>query len=556
MCRFTLIAAPAGTYLLEGYMRKHFRFLLCAAAAVLFSTALSLAPHCGIHADAAASQPVTVQSAQISGDSVVVSTAGSVSSGDDGLYYLIASDCYQSGADGTVVSSEKATHSNTFTFALGKNTAGSNLYKKFTVAVKRSGRLTAVSNSLYINNPDAAADMAAVRLDTGKKGVMLDASLINHTEYLNDLGARQIVYNLPIGALCKSGDYPYEYNGRTYYFNSAVISQYDYIVSRMNKAGCSVSLVLLNNKNGDPSMIHPYSRDNNDANYYAFNTGEAAGAERLEAIADFLGGRYSGGAHGTVDNYIIGNEVNARQEWNYMNASRGMTTVADEYGKALRIFYNGILSRNANARVYASIDHEWAASDNPPMHYPGMNFLIIMNRLIRNEGNFNYGVATHPFNLPLFKSQTWEPDRYHNNTMTTPFITMANIDQFTDFFCQNDYRQTDGQVRSILLPEIGYTSISANGCTSSENIQAAATAYAYLQVMNNQYIDGFFNRQTDSQYEIESSGMAEGLLTTDYKIKPAYIFYKGIDNPSTSASIIAQTSNIIGQDVMKLIHAR
>lgn len=541
---------------LEGEMKKHLGFILGAAAAALICTAPGLAPQSVIHANAASSRSVTVQSAAISGENVVVSTSGSIPSSDDGLYYLIASDCYQSGSDGTVVSSEAAGRSNVFTFSLGKNTAGSNLYKKFTVAVKKSGSLTAVSNSMYISNPQAAADTTAARLDTGKKGVMLDAGLIEHTEYLNDLGARQIVYNLPIGALCKDGDYPYEYNGKTYYFNSNVVAQYDYIVPKMNKAGCSVSLVLLNDKNGDASMIHPYSRDNDAANYYAFNTGEAAGAERLEAIADFLGGRYSGGAYGTVDNYIIGNEVNARYEWNYMNASRGMATVAGEYGKVLRIFYNGILSRNANARVYAAIDHEWAASDNPPLHYPGMNFIIMMNRQIKEEGNFNYGVATHPFNLPLFKAQTWVPDRYHNNTMTTPFITMANIDQFTDFFCQSDYLQTDGQVRSILLPEIGYTSISANGYTSNENIQAAATAYAYLQVMNNQYIDGFFNREADSQYEIDNSGMAEGLLTTDYKIKPAYIFYKGIDDPSTSASIIQQTSNIIGQDVNGLIHAR
>ena len=55
-----------------------------------------------------------------------------------------------------------------------------------------------------------------------------------------------------------------------------------------------------------------------------FNTVDQAGLEKLEAVAAFLGQRYSGTGHGTVDNWIVGNEVNARNEWNYMDPAAGL----------------------------------------------------------------------------------------------------------------------------------------------------------------------------------------------------------------------------------------
>jgi hypothetical protein len=47
---------------------------------------------------------------------------------------------------------------NIFTFALGKNTGNSNLFKKFTVVAIRGGVPTQVSNACYITNPEAVGD--------------------------------------------------------------------------------------------------------------------------------------------------------------------------------------------------------------------------------------------------------------------------------------------------------------------------------------------------------------------------------------------------------------
>ncbi len=299
--------------------------------------------------------PVTVAAALIQGDQVVVTaTSGKVPATDDGIYHLYAQEVYESGVQGVEIAQAPAAANAVFQFPLAKNTAKSNLYKKFTVVTVSGGALKEVSNAQYITNPEATTEKMAPRYDgRGKKGLLLEAHLINRTDYLQDLGIHQITYNLPIGNLCQNGNLKYNYNGKTYYFNSGIVGQYDLIVPKMNKAGISVTLILLNNLVGDPTLLHPLSRDSLTANYYAFNTADAAGVEKLEAIAAFLGERYSG-SHGTVDNWIVGNEVNARAEWNYITPAVGMDYAAGEYSKALRIFYNGIKSKNANPELFTA----------------------------------------------------------------------------------------------------------------------------------------------------------------------------------------------------------
>ena len=520
-----------------------------------------------------ASYKLTIPAALITGSNVTVTVTGTVQATDDGLYHLYAQQPYESGIQGTEVANATAAQTQTFTFALNNNSASSMLFKKFVVVGAVGGKLTKLSNAQYITNPEAIAAKAAARYDGGgKKGVLLSAHLIDRTDYLTDLGIDQITYNLPVGNLMTDpslGFESYTYNGKTYRFSKAILGQYDIIVPKMNKCGISVTLILLNNLTSDTNLIHPQSLDGTGANYYAFNTANAAGTGELEAIASFLGKRYSG-EHGTVDNWIVGNEVNARAEWNYINAAVGETYAAKAYTDAVRIFYNGILSQNANARVYVGIDHEWSRSDGIPaeLHYGGKSFLTSVQAAAAAEGNFNYGVATHPYNVPLYNALTWAPAIRNSVTddQNSVYVTMANIDVLTDFLCQKKNLQTDGQVRSVLCSEVGYTSLPSHSYASDDNVQSAALAFGMLQAMNNQYIDGFFNREVDDPAEIvqisdgQPDNLAMGVLSTpDWKTftpKKAYNTYKYIDDPSQQAAILQDASATIGQDITTLIHAR
>ena len=521
------------------------------AACLLFTPAGSLRLEAAGITVLSSGTAVTVRNAVIKGSDVVVTASSSnVPSSDDGEYHLFAQECYQLGAEGIEVATAPAAADAVFTFPLNKNTSSSNLFKKFVVVVYKSGVPTAVSNGCYITNPEATATHTASRHDGGgKKGLLQDSALLDGN--LNDLtamGINQVTYNLNVGNAIKPGDISYTYDGVTYHFDGPTIRSYDKIVPQLNAKGVSVTLILLNNFAGDPSLIHPLSYDGlGGSNYYAFNTANDAGVKKLEAFAAFLGERYSG-QYGTVDNWIIGNEINARHEWNYITPSIGLDGAAAEYAKALRLFYNGIRSQNANARVYASIDHEWNRADNAALHYPGKAFLNSLNNYIIAEGNIAYGIAHHPYNYDLHLPQVWMPVGHVNHTPNTNYITMENIDVLTDYIQQPTFLAPDGSVRSVLCSEVSYNSNPAYG---DEFQQAAAMVYGYLQCVYNQHIDGFFPRETDAFEEV-MQGLSLGLMNPDYSHKLAYTWYAKAMDPE----IIAQASAIAGVNFMDMFRIR
>lgn len=493
----------------------------------------------------ASGTPVTVTAAVIQGSNVVVTATGNATT-DDGVYYLYAQDTYMSGTQGTMVAQAAAGSQAVFSFPLNKNTASSNLYKKFTVVGVKNGAPSDLSNDMYITNPEATASHTQARHDAGKKGLLPDAAQIQNTGTLKSLGVNQITYNLEVGRLLNGGGINYTYNGKTYTFNKNVIGEYDLIVPKMNNAGIQVNLILLCDQAAG-NLIHPLSLYAGK-NYYMFNTTDTTALEKLEAVASFLGERYSGTGHGTVDNWIIGNEVNARDPWNYMDAGVGLNGFAKAYADEFRIFYNALKAQNANCRVYAAVDQEWKADS--ALHYGAKEMLTALNSIVKAEGNIDWSLASHPYNYPLYGASVLTSSAKVTHTQNTSYITMANIDVLTDFMCQTDFLNPAGQVRSIALTEVGYTSSAA--MVSNEALQAANIVFAINQANANQHIDGIIiNRQRSDMSEI-AQGLDFGLTNADFSAKTAYSWYAS----ATSPDIIAAAGAVLGADIASSITVR
>lgn len=513
------------------------------AAVVLTATQFSYA---ATTKSSAASTSVSITSTVINGNNVVITATGNAVT-DDGIYHLYAQDPAMSGTQGKEVAAAAANGQITFSVPLAKNTANSMLYKKFTIVGIKGGVLTDLSNDMYITNPEATATHTQARSDNGKKGILPASQMIRDTGALKKMGVTKITYNLPVGDMISGGGVSYTYNGKTYSFNAGIVGQYDVIVPAMNAAGIQVNLIVLCGANSG-ALIHPLSRGV-AANYYMFNTVDTASLEQLEAVASFLGERYSGTGHGTVDNWIIGNEVNARNEWNYMNPSAGLSGFAKAYADELRIFYNGIKAQNANARIYAATDQEWQ-SDNAALHYGSREFLTQLNAQIVSEGNIDWSLASHPYNFPLYEPNTLTAKPQVTHTQNTRYITMANIDVLTDFMCQSAFLNPSGQVRSIELSEVGFSSSAAVG--SNEQLQAADIVYAIAQANANQHIDGIIiNRQLSDASEI-AQGLDYGLLNMNGSPKLAYSWYSTAESPAT----IAAASSVFGTDITSMLTVR
>ena len=469
---------------------------------------------------------VAIGGVLIKGGDVVVAASGTAAS-DDGMYHLVASDVNQAAPAGTDVAQAAVSASATFSVPLAKDTANSMLFKKFTVCVMSGGALSPVSNSMYITNPEACASYAPGRMDFGKKGILPD--LLQSVASKNqpaDMGVKQVNLNIPLSKI-----------------NS--LAGYDFSVRKYNSQGMQVNVIILVDNNTPGQYINPYSMDGFGAhNHYGLNANTADGVAALQSAASFLAKHYSGIGYGQVDNFIIGNEVNAWWLWNYMNCGSN-DVFMQEYAKAFRIMYTGIKSENATANVYTCIDHQWSRAE-ASYYISGKEFLTKLNSIIKSEGNVDWRVAVHPYNAPLYAPNAWETGKNVSHSQATPYVTMANIDVLTDFLCSADMLSPTGAARTVKCSEVGYS--SANG----EALQAASLVYAYLVAENNRLIDGLvISRESDDAFDI-SQGMHSGLCNLDGSHKMGYDFYKNAASPD----IIAQASAAAGVDLTSLLTPR
>ena len=506
--------------------------------------------------EAASGRPVAISSCLIEGADVVCRLKASrIPSSDDGKYYVYANEVYLDGPTGSIAATVETGKNVSVSFPLNYNTESSNLSRKFLVAVKQNGQMVQVSDEHYITNPEAIAAHTSARSDTGIKGILPDTSRVSNGE-LQELGIRQVVLNIDVGEICSAASVPgaiaYAYNGQTYYFDGAAMARYDSTIRSLNKYGMQITLVLLNDGRGayGQDLLHPLSLNKSDEaeerSGYALNVADAGGVNHLKAIGAFLGQRYSG-QHGCgqVDNWIVGNEVNARTSWWY-TTSASLDLNVNIYVKAFRIIYNELKSMNANVRVYNSIDQEWNRKSNPGSLL-AKEYLDQFNYYINREGNIDWGLSFHPYNSPLYDPYAWNgPAIWVKDSITTPYITMQNLDILINYMHQNQFLSPNGEVRSISLAEIGYT--SAFGTQAQE----ASIAYGYLKAASFPDIDAFILfRQTDDAHEMESH-LALGLYDLNGNKKPAHEIYKNLGTANEAAAK-ARASEIIGMDIDEMI---
>ena len=488
---------------------------------------------------------VAITSASITNDGEKVTVTASVSQApqsDNGMLYLFAEKVYQNEPAGAPVASVPMNTSVTFSFPLGYKTTQCKLYDKFQVAVLSGGVFVPVSGSRYITNPEVLAKSSPARRNNGKKGLILDGAKIgNGNTEASQLGVQQAAYNINLEDIIGgNGGVVFEYNGKTYNYDSSYLSQYDHAIRTCTQQGMGVTIVLLNPYvPGEDFMISPYSRGAH-SRYYMMNTSDDVGLENLEAVVTYLAYRYNGqNGFGQVDNWVIGNEVNAKNEWNIANVSDEML-YAQLYADELRVCYNAIRSKNANANVCASFDHNWTYK-NVPSYFSARSLIEAMNACIVAQGNFDWALAEHPYNYPMVWTAFWSPKNEAmaalvRHDIDTPYISMQNIEQLTDYMCQPAMRNTKGAVRPILLTEVGYTS------TQGQEAQAAAIVYAYQRAMTNRYINMIvFNRQTDYPVEV-AQGLAVGLTGQDGSRKLAFEFYQQMSNPNNAAAYIQRAA--------------
>lgn len=424
------------------------------------------------------------------------------------------------------------------------------LFERFVPALLFGGEYIPLANSLYISNiEELACNREPYPEVKSKKGLLLDGATVG-SDFLTNLNVKRLVYNVPLSLIVgetDNADYPtieYEYNGRTYLFNGHNCAIYDALFTYLTDNGYHSTAIILNDWNDEYiDLIHPASRNKTkDSLYYAFNTEEEDGVRLMEATALFLAQRYSNGSHGIVCDWVIANEVNQQRIWNYMNTD-DLEYYTRSFEKSFRTFYNAIKSSYSEAKVYFSIDHDWNDNKgNDRKFFNGRDLLYAFNEYAKESGNYDWGVSIHPYPNPLPNTKFWVGN--FSKDEDAPVVTPMNMTVVTDMFNKSEFLDTKGHVRDISVTELGFSSVAG------ERYQAAAFAYCYYIIEDNEYINAFLmNRQTDDLESLES-GLALGIYNNDYSSKYIADVFSNIDS-GAGRSYVSEMLDIIGADSLE-----
>lgn len=391
---------------------------------------------------------------------------------------------------------------------------GTNLIEgKYALCIKSGSKYKLITKAGYISNPKMAATYTApFPTAASKKG-------IQGADGQSDLGVSHSLINIPLTDVIAKGKngVPYEYNGKTYYFKP---NPYVGTIKRCNRDNITISAVFLMPWDDDlKSLITKKGRKPMTANYYALNMEQKAARETIEAAFMYLAELYSReDCH--LDNWILGNEVNVPNPWNFAGNMSYNSYVAN-YAHAFRTLYYAAVSHNQNARVYISLDHNWTGAGSA---YGAKDFMINFNKELKAQNkSICWNLAYHAYPVPLTSSAFW------NNTLATDsadsrYVTLKNLTVLTKFV-----KKKFGSKTRIILSEQGFTS------TAGEHTQAAAIAYGYYKAEFNSMIDAYIIR-SDIDNEVESAqGLKMGLRNIDGSHKAAYNVFKYMDTPQYEA---------------------
>jgi hypothetical protein len=323
------------------------------------------------------------------------------------------------------------------------------------------------------------------------------------------LGVKHAALNINLAGLfvrgADSNAVNHTSDGEIFRFNRHYLESMDRQVKQLSDKGVLVNLIVLAYASGMPEvdrvLLHPNYSTNAPNRLGAFNTVTPEGSKWFTACLGFLAERWSrpDQKYGRVVGYITGNEVNSHWWWSNMGRVT-MSEFADDYLRTVRLMHGAIRQQSSWARVYLSLEHHWNKrfeAGDPQQSFPAREFLEYFSRRAKEQGDFDWHLAFHPYPEDLFKPAFWN-DKTATTNADTPRITFKNLQVLTAFMNQ-PAMQFAGKPRRIILSEQGFHTPDGE---KGELLQAAAYCYAYKKVEALDGIDAFIlHRHVDHDGE-------------------------------------------------------
>ncbi len=432
-----------------------------------------------------------------------------------------------------------------------------NLYNKFILAKDNA----LVAGPFYVSDIESERTFAQKITADTKKGVIDQGkddlietgcgwteyninpnAMIYPNEYVDSEGNTVAIDN---SSLTDSQAIPFVSNGKTYYFRKSTIDAMDNDLIFCKNNNIKVVYIIYNQINHDQTfapyyMAYPEARDYDKNKIWALDTSTELGAGYFTAAMEFMAERYSRetGEYGYVHRFVIGNEIDLSSEWNALfNYNQKdpleLKQYVEEYARTLRIAEQATKKYYDDSMVLVSTCHSWNGNRTALASYSAKSIYDYLNAKISYQGNYNWGMAGHPYPKDLSAAAFLEEEADDNdlsgNINDSLYVTWTNL-EILDIYLAQDHLLYNGEMRRVYLTEGGVSSGGYNSPTASKNAlcQAAGIAYAYYKAVSMDCIDAFiYYKLIDSA--ADGGGCNFGIYTDSMEKKISYEVFKYMD---------------------------
>lgn len=354
-----------------------------------------------------------------------------------------------------------------------------------------------------------------------------------------DLGIRHATLNVVLTGLihdqARPGWQAFEHGGRTWFINEKLLNRYDETLRQLAANNVIVSAILLignhRDETGRPQspLVHP---DAESSGVYAMpNLTAETPARCYAAVLHLLADRWTraDGSYGRVANWIMHNEVDQAATWTNMGP-QPLPRYAESYHRSARIMHHTARLFDRHARAFISLTHHWTKAPQKPGVYEVRRLLDRFAAFARAEGDFEWGVAYHPYPQNLRNPNTWA-DTLPTNDFNTPLITLKNIAVLPQYLAQPRLH-FQGKPRAILLSEQGFNTPTL--VEADQKRQVAGLLYAFDQIESLPTIEAFHLHRYRDMPEGEG-GLRLGIVDETGKHKLGWDAYRAIGSPAEQA---------------------
>jgi Family of unknown function (DUF5722) len=350
------------------------------------------------------------------------------------------------------------------------------------------------------------------------------------------LGIGHVTLNMVLNALLRDspapGHVPWTCEGREYYCNEALLHSTDATLRHLQARKIIVSCILLvgnhRHADGTPHSLLSHPEAGVRGIFSMPNLTSEASVRLYGAAVRLLAERYDGSPRspGRISNWILHNEVDQAGTWTNMG-DQPLARYLESYQRSARIVHHTARLFDRQARVFMSLTHHWTKQSHGEGTYVVRDMLELFAKMARAEGDFEWGVAYHPYPRDLRNPDTWK-DTELTQGFDTPYITPKNLEVLPAFLKQEPML-FQGRARGLLLSEQGFNSPTLS--EADQRRQAAGLVYVFRKLKTLPEVEAYHLHRYQDMPAGEG-GLRLGLIDETGAHKLAWDVYREIGTGS------------------------